>query len=92
MFKKIVVFLLLLLSMTFLISHENVQITEVETVIDTDIVLNALDSGREPFDPVRTCRRRRCTCWGNTFFAIFEIKSWLKSRVIFNGTKKKVII
>ena len=62
MLRGIVILIVLLLSMTFLFGHGVVQIAEVESVVDTDIVINALDSGREPYEPVRTCRRRRCTC------------------------------
>jgi len=54
--------LLLLLSATFLFGQETVQVHEIETVIDTDNVLNAVAREPEPFDRAQTCRRRRCTC------------------------------
>ena len=62
MIRGFIVLFMMLISMTLLFSHESVEIPEIETVIDTDIVIGAIVRDPEPNDRFQTCRRRRCTC------------------------------
>ena len=62
----LVLFLLLLMSTTYLFSIDTVQTSEVETetepVYDSDDVVNEIVRDRDPHERVRTCNRRRCMC------------------------------
>ena len=62
----LVLFLLLLMSTTYLFSIDTVQISEVETetepVYDSDNVVNEIVRDPNPHGRVRTCNRRRCMC------------------------------
>jgi len=62
MIRGFIVLFMMLISMTLLFSHESVEIPEIETVIDTDIVLETIVRDPEPHERIQTCRRRRCTC------------------------------